>query len=533
MSNKSAFNSKLSRRVFIYIFLCSALLSVASTLIQLYVDFQDGVNTLDERFDNIESSYNQSISTSLWDFNEGLVEQQIAGIQRLPDIRHVRLTTSFGKIYQVGDIITEAKKVESHPISFEGNVIGTMIISADYQDIYQHLWQKAGFIIFTEFIKIFIVALCTFFIVHWFITRHLYRITLYSQAMSGESLDRPLMLENRGKKTDELDELVSAINDMRLTLQNDMIKLEDAENALINLNGDLEIKVYERTSKLSESNQQLQNSLDALTLAKDQLVQSEKMASLGQLVAGVAHEVNTPLGICVTSLSALKEKFHELEQALSDETLTRKQLTSILDLFGEYEKIIDRSLNKAVDLIRGFKSVAVEYHTDPKIKINLSQHVHDIVNTVKTLFKQKNYTIKILVDEDLNLVTFPSAWNQILTNFLTNSHYHGFENTIEGDISIEFKVIEQHLVLTYQDNGKGLDDKVKDKIFDPFVTTKRGSGGSGLGMNIVYNLVNTKLSGSIKIVTTDHGCCFVVEAPLEDESGDNSIKEGPELTLIP
>ena len=351
--------------------------------------------------------------------------------------------------------------------------------------------------------------------------------------MSGDSLDRPLMLENRGTKTDELDELVSAINDMRLTLQNDMIKLEDAENALINLNGDLEIKVYERTSKLSESNQQLQNSLDALTLAKDQLVQSEKMASLGQLVAGVAHEVNTPLGICVTSLSALKEKFHELEQALSDETLTRKQLTSILDLFGEYEKIIDRSLNKAVDLIRGFKSVAVEYHTDPKIKINLSQHVHDIVNTVKTLFKQKNYTIKILVDEDLNLVTFPSAWNQILTNFLTNSHYHGFENTIEGDISIEFKVIEQHLVLTYQDNGKGLDDKVKDKIFDPFVTTKRGSGGSGLGMNIVYNLVNTKLSGSIKIVTTDHGCCFVVEAPLEDESGDNSIKEGPELTLIP
>jgi signal transduction histidine kinase len=494
-------------------------------MIQLYVDFQNGVSTLDERFNNIELSFNQSISTSLWDFNEDLVEQQISGIQRLPDIRHVKITTSFGKVYQVGDATNGAKKVESHPIAFQGNIIGNLVISADYQDIYQHLWQKAGFIIFTEFIKIFIVALCTFFIVHWLITRHLYRITLYSQAMSGESIDMPLTLESRSKKTDELDELVSAINIMRITLKNDIIKLKDVENALINLNGDLEIKIYERTSKLAESNQQLQHSLNELTLAKDQLVQSEKMASLGQLVAGVAHEVNTPLGICVTSVSALKEKVAEVSHALNDETLTKKKLTSMLSLFTEYEKIIERSLNKAVELIRSFKSVAVEYHTDPKRNINLAQHVNDIVNTVKTLFKQKNYTIKILVDKELNIVTYPSAWNQILTNFLTNSHIHGFENRIDGDISIECKANEESLLLIYQDNGKGLDAKIKDKIFDPFVTTKRGLGGSGLGMNIVYNLVTTKLEGTIKMIESEKGCCFVVEVPLQKE---NIIKSVPE-----
>jgi len=533
MDNKGAFNSKLSRRVFIYIFLCSAFLSVCSTILQLYVDFQGGVSALDKRFDNIELSFNQSISTSLWDFNESLVEQQIKGIYSLPDIRHVKITTSFGKVYQVGDLSVKAKKVKNYPIVFEGNTIGNMLISADYQDIYQHLWQKAGFIIISEFIKMFIVALCTFFIVHWLITRHLYRITLYSKAMCGESIDTPLTLGNRSQRTDELDELVAAINDMRLTLKDDIIQLEDAENALINLNGDLEIKVYERTSKLAESNQQLQQSLHDLTVAKDQLVQSEKMASLGQLVAGVAHEVNTPLGICVTSVSALKEKTSELNQALIDEKLTKKQLTSILNLFVEYEQIIERSLNKAVELIRGFKSVAVEYHTDPKIKINLAQHVNDIVNTVKTLFKQKKYTINIQVDKDLNLVTYPSAWNQILTNFLTNSHIHGFENRIDGEISIEFQANEESLVLIYQDNGKGLDAKVKDKIFDPFVTTKRGFGGSGLGMNIVYNLVNTKLGGSIKIVASDHGCCFVVKVPLQKKEPKNSsVSASPELKII-
>ncbi len=533
IDNKGAFNSKLSRRVFVYIFLCSTVLSVFSTFLQLYVDFQGEVSALDERFKNIDSSFNQSISTSLWDFNESLVQQQIGGIQRLPDIRHVKIITSFGKIYQTGDVIANAKKVETYPIAFEGNIIGSMVVSADYQDIYQHLWQKAGFIIVSEFIKIFIVALSTFFIVHLLITRHLYRITLYSKAMSGANINTPLILENRSKSTDELDELVSAINDMRLTLKDDIIQLEDAENALINLNGELEIKVYERTAKLAESNEQLQQSLNELTLAKDHLVQSEKMASLGQLVAGVAHEVNTPLGICITSVSALKEKVAELNQALIKETLTKKQLSTILNTFVEYEKIIERSLNKAVDLIRGFKSVAVEQHTDPEIEINLAQHVNDTVNTVKTLFKQKNYTINIQVDKNLNLVTYPSAWNQILTNFLTNSHIHGFEDRIDGEISIDFQANDDSLVLIYKDNGKGLDAKVKDKIFDPFVTTKRGLGGSGLGMNIVYNLVNTKLGGSIKIVPREQGVCFVVKVPLKKDQQKFMPKGTPELKIIP
>ena len=193
---------------------------------------------------------------------------------------------------------------------------------------------------------------------------------------------------------------------------------------------------------------------------------------------------------------------------------------------------LERSLNKAVELIRGFKSVAVEYHTDPKININLAQHVNDIVNTVKTLFKQKNYTIKIQVDDELNLVTFPSAWNQILTNFLTNSHIHGFEDRVEGEISIEFQAIKDSLVLIYQDNGKGLDEKIKDKIFDPFVTTKRGLGGSGLGMNIVYNLVSTKLGGTIKIIASEQGCCFVVKVPLGKDPEESTKTSPPDLKII-
>jgi signal transduction histidine kinase len=517
MEKSGSFNNRLSRRVLIYILLCSSVLSISSTFIQLYVNYNESLTTLNQRFNNVETSYIQSISTSLWDFNEPLVQQQIQGIVKLPDISHVKIVTGFGKIYQFGAGDVPADKVVEYPINYGDNDIGILIVSASYDDIYRHLWHQAGFILTAEVIKIFIVAFFIVFIVHWFITRHIYHITKYSQHVTAENLDAPLILNSRPKVKDELDTLADTINHMRTTLKNDILKLEDAENALINLNGELEVKVFDRTSKLAASNDQLQQSLDDLTLAKDQLVQSEKMASLGQLVAGVAHEVNTPLGICVTSISALKEKVLELNDLVETENLTKSNLTQTLNLLVEYQNIIERSLNKAVELIRGFKSVAVEQHTDPKLKINLARHVNDVVNTVKTLFKRKSYTFNIDVDENINLVTYPSAWNQIITNFLMNSHIHGFEDRDSGEITIRFTERGDFLILNYSDDGEGLDSSIKHRIFDPFVTTKRGQGGSGLGMNIVYNLVDAKLGGSIKCLDVEQGCSFEVKVPIKSK----------------
>ncbi len=499
----------------VYILVCSLFLSVCSTIIQLYSDFNDDISSLKQRFSNIETSYLQSLSTSLWDFNEPLVNQQIQGIVNLPDINYAEITTGFGKAYTYGKESDDVEESARYSILYGDNEIGVLTVHADYSDIYKKLKQRAWVIIISEFVRTFIVALCIMFIVHWLVTRHIYTITRYSQNLASDNLDKPLILPNRSiANEDELDMLAAAINDMRMTLKNDIVKLEEAENALINLNGELEVKVYDRTEKLGDSNRQLQQSLDDLTLAKDSLVQSEKMASLGQLVAGVAHEVNTPLGICVTSITALKEKLIDLTEAIEGENLTKSKLTKTLSLFGEYQLIIERSLNKAVELIRGFKSVAVEQHTDPELNINLAQHVNDVVNTVKTLFKRKKYVINLSVDKNLSLVTYPSAWNQIITNFLMNSHIHGFEDIEEGEINISFTEQEGELILDYSDNGKGIHLDLQKKIFDPFVTTKRGQGGSGLGLNIVFNLVNSKLNGSIKHIPSEQGCAFQVRVPI-------------------
>lgn len=525
MSKLFYHKNKLSQRVLLYLLLVSILLSIGSTFIQLYSDYQDDVASLKQRFETIKTSYIPSMATSLWDFNNPLIEQQIKGIVDLPDISYVKVLTDLGNEYSFGDetVVVQDIFVE-YKIVYGDNEIGLLQVYADYEDIYARLRDKAGFIITSVFIQTFIVAFTILFIVHWLVTRHLYQITEYAQELAGDNLDLPLELENKHGPKDELDMLVDAINEMREKIKSDIVKLEEAENALIKLNGELEIKVFDRTAKLEESNHQLKQSLDDLTLAQDQLVQSEKMASLGQLVAGVAHEVNTPLGICVTSITAQREKVDELQKAIDNQGLTRSQLTDTLALLIEYQQIIERSLNKSVELIRGFKSVAVEQHTDPELKINLAQHVNDVVNTVKTMFKRKRYEINIEVDEDFDFVTFPSAWNQILTNFLMNSHIHGFDEREEGNISIVFTHDEKTLTLTYKDDGAGISKDVKKKIFDPFVTTKRGQGGSGLGLNIVFNLVNTKLGGSIRSPDIENGCCFIVKVPIEFVANQQSQK---------
>lgn len=514
MNKAIEINDKLTKRLLLYILLCSVFVSVSSTLVQLYSFFQDDLTLLEQRFDNIEKSYLPSIANGLWDFNKPLVAQQIQGIVDLPDIGFVRVENDFDYRQHVGNPDIVAKKYFEFPIVFNGKDVGKLHVYADYQDIYQRLWQRAGFILTTEFIKIFIVAFFIVIIIDKLITRHLFQITRYAQELASHNLDDELILSNRPAVEDELDYLVKAINSMRVNLQNEIIKLEDAENALLALNGELEVKVYERTSKLENTNQQLHNSLDNLTLAQEQLVQSEKMASLGQLVAGVAHEVNTPLGICITSITALKDKVEELQKAVESQDLSKSFLSNTLNLLLEYEQIIERSLNKAVELIRSFKSVAVELHTDPEESINLHQHVYDVVNTVKTLFKQKKYHINIDVNKDLTLITYPSAWNQILTNFLMNSHIHGFEDRHDGEISIAFTQSNGYLTLLYTDNGKGIAEDYKKRIFDPFVTTKRGQGGSGLGLNIVFNLVEDTLRGSIKLLESEQGVCFKIEVPI-------------------
>ncbi len=271
----------------------------------------------------------------------------------------------------------------------------------------------------------------------------------------------------------------------------------------------LEELVYERTAKLQES-------LDELKKTQNQLVESEKMASLGALVAGIAHEINTPVGIGVTAASHLEQKTKHFIEIYKSGKLSRNEMESFCNIALNSSQIILSNMTRAAELIKSFKQVAVDRSSQEQRSFNIDQYVKGILSSLHPQLKKTKHKIIVNCDETLQIYSYPGALSQILTNLLMNSLKHGFENIAEGIITIDIVKQNDMIRLTYHDSGKGITEENLSKIFDPFFTTRRGSGGSGLGMHIVYNLVTQTLAGSITCSSEpDKGTTFDLEFPFQ------------------
>ncbi|MBW8190672.1 hypothetical protein K0504_06455 [Neiella marina] len=506
-------SNKLGRKVLIYIIICSTALSLLSTAAQIYRDYVYDIESIQLRFKSIESSQLESLILNLWDVNDDIVAQHLIGIVNLPDISHAQITSPLGQVYQAGDAQMLPDASKSFDLIYEGQHIGTLLVEADYDDIYSRLKQKAGFILLSQLGNTLIVALFMGALVYYLITRHVYRIASYSRELSIDNLEVPLSLERRRTGTDELDDLVTSMNQMRETLRSDIIRRQQAEAQVQQMNIRLEAKVQERTRLLEQS-------IEELKMAQDSLIQSEKMASLGSLVAGVSHEINTPLGVCVSANSNVSARLRTIVSEVDAGTLTKGRLTKFLDLQTESCGMIDKSLRRAVELISNFKSVAVNQSNDTLLECNMKELLLESVATIRTVFKRENYKINIDVDNSVELKTYPGVWHQILTNLMVNSHKHGFEDMDDGEISMVLTEDENEVKFVYKDNGHGIAKDIIDRVFDPFVTSKRGQGGSGLGMNILFNLVHAKLNGRVSVANLEKGCQFEITFPSQHRAID-------------
>lgn len=276
----------------------------------------------------------------------------------------------------------------------------------------------------------------------------------------------------------------------------------------------LEQKVEERTSELRES-------LNTLTRTQSQLVQSEKMAALGNLVAGVAHEVNTPVGIAVTAASHLDEKTKELNHIIASGSLRRSDLENYTKTASDSSRLILSNLQRASEIVQGFKQVAVDQTSEERRRFNIKTYIEDVLQSLHPKLKKAKHTVNVQCPDDLEVDSFPGAFSQIITNLIMNSLIHGFEDKDEGKIQINITKENGNLLLKYHDDGKGIDEKTRKKIFDPFYTTRRSSGGSGLGMHIVFNLVTKTLGGKIECYSVPgQGIQFVIGIP--NQEGENA-----------
>ncbi|MDC7232161.1 MAG: sensor histidine kinase [Spirochaetales bacterium] len=304
-------------------------------------------------------------------------------------------------------------------------------------------------------------------------------------------------------------------------LQQNIQKRKAGEKALSALNDSLNERVEQRTKDLEESNDSLNNALEQLKSTQKALIRKERLAALGSLVSGVAHELNTPLGVGITTSSYIIDLTAKLEKQLKSNTLTREGMDEFIDRIKQGSSLLEKNLNKTASLIDSFKNLSFDETAGECLDFDLMEYLEEVVRTQALQFNNQNIRIS-LTGNPLFLRSYPGSFYHVINNLLLNSMTHGFEEELENkQISINLKELEgQSGMIEYRDNGKGIPLAIKEHMFEPFTTGSRLEGKTGLGLYIIFKTVNEKLGGAVEYQPAEEGAeregvCFRIYFPIE------------------
>ncbi|SQH75337.1 putative Fusion protein of Na-dependent permease domain and histidine kinase domain of two-component sensor [Shewanella benthica] len=269
---------------------------------------------------------------------------------------------------------------------------------------------------------------------------------------------------------------------------------------------------------VDERTRELQETLDKLKRAQAHLIETEKQASLGKMVAGIAHEINTPIGVCVTAASHLHDEVVALKKMFAAGDLSEEEFQHFMQTCTEAMDIILKNNARASKLIQSFKRVAVDQSSEQIREFGLKEYLEEILMSLRPALKKVPHEVKVICSNKLTCNTYPGGLSQVITNLIMNSLLHAFKPEQVGKVTIEISASEGQILMNYSDDGIGLDEDGEKNLFDPFYTTKRNQGGSGLGTHLVYNLVTQKLKGEIDVETSPgKGLCYHIRFPQNIE----------------
>ncbi len=296
----------------------------------------------------------------------------------------------------------------------------------------------------------------------------------------------------------------------------DVTHQRQVEQEIRDINQQLEMRVRSRTINLEQANAELATAMETLVRTKGELVRSEKLAALGSLVAGIAHELNTPIGNAVTVNSTLEDQTIHVQRALQMGSLRRSAISDYLDNMVSGTNLMTRNLDIARDLVVNFKQVAADQASNQRRRFDLRETLESIMATVTPMFKKSGHSMLCELQDAIPMDSYPGPLGQVITNFVSNAITHAFEGRDGGRMTLRTrKIDEAHVEISFADNGTGIEDRNLGRVFDPFFTTKMGKGGSGLGLNIVYNIVTGVLGGKIHLESSvGIGTTFVMTLPL-------------------
>ncbi|HYH19806.1 MAG TPA: PAS-domain containing protein [Azospirillum sp.] len=307
------------------------------------------------------------------------------------------------------------------------------------------------------------------------------------------------------------------------------IKMTDADGATVKLIGS-HTDVTERIRAEEEvraAKEEAERALKELKEAQAHLVQSEKMAALGSLVAGVAHEINTPIGIALTGASLLAERTGVIRRSFEVGKLRKPDFADYIDTAAEATQLMMLNVDRAAQLIQSFKQIAVDQASEERRVFDMRDYIHEVLRSLGVRLKKAAHTVEVRCPDDLVLDSYPGALSQVLTNFVMNSIMHGYAPGQAGRLTVVVaRLSPDEVELRYSDDGRGIPPALHGRVFEPFFTTSRGTGGSGLGLNIVYNIVTRTLKGRITLDSAPgRGTTFTLRFPRvapDDRSGEGA-----------
>lgn len=312
------------------------------------------------------------------------------------------------------------------------------------------------------------------------------------------------------EKNDEVGMLAVSFNKMTSNLNNLIQGLNTSRSELEKHKIQLEIKVAERTQELEES-------LKMLTAMQDRLIEAEKISSLNAVVKGIAHEVNTPLGICITLTSNLQMQTELISDKLRKGVLSKSEIVYYLETLDENTMVLESSLNKISSLVKKFKETSVSSSSSSKHTTRLDNLLTEVIDHTYLLFPKNICQIKLDLEDNPSIYTSIEPWYKVFSNLISNSITHYDNNINPCDIHISTLSQDHNIIIVYEDNGPGIPNDIQGYIFDPFFTTNRAGEHSGLGLNVVFNEITYSFNGNIRYDTNyDDGARFIITIPKSE-----------------
>jgi signal transduction histidine kinase len=342
-----------------------------------------------------------------------------------------------------------------------------------------------------------------------------------SERLSNGVLSNPIILN----RSDEIGHLAQTMEATRQALARTFSELEIKNNQLTDYSNTLETKVKLRTTEL-------ETALKNVNHAHQELTRIERMASLGSMVAGVAHELNTPIGNCLLVASTLEAEVHKFSEIFKTASMRKSDLEKFLQVANESSTLLLRGLNQAAHLVGDFKQVAVDQSSAQRRQFDLHTMMLELTSLLMPGLSKTPYILVLDIPTDIQLDSYPGPLGQVFTNLINNSVTHGFNERSFGNMRITAKLAGSKVKMTFTDDGYGIPTEILHRIYEPFFTTRFGKGGSGLGLSITYNIVTNVLGGEVVAHSVpNEGCSFTITIPLVTPNMDENLQAALNFTI--